>query len=47
MNKGICHECLRWFELKDEYKIPNHEVWECPNCSYPNSKNDCGVISYG
>ena len=43
MNNGICHECLQPFQLLDEYLIPNYEIWECPHCSYPNSKDDLGV----
>jgi len=45
LSNGICHECLKLFELKDEYLIPdiNFKVWECPHCDYPNSKTDCLV----
>jgi len=43
MKLGICHECGKEFELKNEYLIPNYEIWECPFCSYPNSKEDCIV----
>ena len=36
----FCHECLKEFELKDRYLIPNYnDVWECPHCSYPNHKS--------
>lgn len=47
MKKGICHECLTWFELKSEYLVDSsridNPIWECPNCSYPNSRSDCMV----
>ena len=44
MENGVCHECLKEFELKDEYKIRYvqvEEIWECPHCNYPNSRSDC------
>ena len=43
---GICHECLKQFDLLDEYLVygydrePN-QIWECPHCGYPNDKGDC------
>lgn len=37
---AICHECLREFELVDDYLIgDSKDIWECPHCCYPNSKN--------
>lgn len=44
---GVCHECLRRFCLKSEYLIfdPDIEIWECPNCFYPNSWDDLGDIN--
>lgn len=41
MTQGICHECLKEFELKDDYLIPGYPLWECPHCGYPNSDYDC------
>ena len=37
---GVCHKCLKPFELKVGFKIKNYEIWECPYCGYPNSRSD-------
>jgi len=44
---GTCHECLKGFELKDEYLIQKgyFPIWECPHCSYPNDSADAGVFN--
>jgi len=41
VDDGICHECCRYFST-DEAEEIEFEIWECPYCSYPNSKGDLG-----
>lgn len=48
-SKGICRECLKEFELKDEYLIQKgyFPIWGCPHCSYPNDSGDVGLFEIG
>ena len=42
MKAGVCHECCRYFDT-NEARIIAIEIWECPYCQYPNSKEDLGI----
>ena len=35
---GYCKECLH--ALQEEDKIDNRQIFECPDCHYPNAKSD-------
>lgn len=35
---GYCKECVT--EVYSDTQIEEHEIWECPNCYHPNSKDD-------
>ena len=36
---GICKECIEYVQLIKKNQV-DENIWECPNCDYPNHIND-------
>lgn len=48
---GICKECLEYVQLIKKNQIIQdgieYEIWECPECFYPNHINDFLAVDDG
>ncbi len=40
MRVGNCKECNREVKLRLEDKLPDHDVWECPDCGHPHAPDE-------